>query len=120
MAMEAVIKAEIALGREPRDVSAQRGLGYDLESKDLSTGHLYFIEVKGRWHLKDEVVLTKNEILCARNEPDRFRLAVVVIDENGPRNPKYLVQYRFGEPDFAETMRSFSLNKLLQDSVDPM
>lgn len=28
------MQSEVALGRVPRDVSAQRGLGYDLESRD--------------------------------------------------------------------------------------
>ncbi len=40
--------AEKELGRIPRDVSAERGIGYDIESKDPETGSLYFIEVKGK------------------------------------------------------------------------
>jgi len=37
LAMQAVIAAERALGRLPCDVSEQRGLGYDIESKDPQT-----------------------------------------------------------------------------------
>ena len=119
LAMTAVIQAEQALGRIPRDVSAQRGLGYDIESKDPATGNLYFIEVKGKWYGDDQVTLTKNEILCARNEPDRFRLALVRIDDNGARPPVYVSGFPFGEPDFAETTRGFSLRKLMEHGGEP-
>jgi len=46
LAMKAVFEAEKALGRMPKHVSAQRGLGYDIESIDAQ-GNLFFIEVKG-------------------------------------------------------------------------
>lgn len=118
--MQAVMDAEIALGREPRDVSDQRGLGYDIESKDKETGHLFFLEVKARWHEKDQVTLTKNEILCARNKPLNWRLALVVVTPEGPSKPKYLKDYSFGEPDFAETTRTFNLKTLLASAQDPL
>jgi len=119
-AMQAVEEAEKRLGRIPRDVSAERGIGYDIESKDPKTGSLYFIEVKGKWEGKDDLILTKNEILCSRNEPEKFRLAVVVVGEDGPRPPRYLVGYDFGEPVFAETATAFSLRKLLEMAGDPV
>jgi superfamily II DNA or RNA helicase len=120
LAMQAVIAAERALGRLPRDVSEQKGLGYDIESRDPQTGSLFFIEVKGRWMDKDEVTLTKNEILCSRNEPDKFRLALVRVGEEGPHAPRYLRGFPLGEPDFAETTRTFSLRKLLEVSGEPV
>jgi superfamily II DNA or RNA helicase len=120
LAMEAVMEAERSLGREPRDVSAERGIGYDVESKDPKTGSLLFIEVKGKWEGKDDLTMTKNEILCSRNEPEKFRLAVVVVGENGPRVPRYLEGYHFGEPDFAETTRTFSLRKLIDLAGEPV
>ena len=119
-AMQAVISIEKSIGRMPTDVSKQRGIGYDIESKDPKTGSLYFIEVKGRWHTKDEVTLTKNEILCSRNEPEKFRLALVTIDETGPKILKYVKGFSFGEPDFAETTRTFNLSKLLELAGDPL
>ncbi len=119
LAMRAVEEAEERLGRIPRDVSAERGIGYDIESKDPQSGSLYFIEVKGKWEGKDDIVLTKNEILCSRNEPEKFRLAVVVVGEDGPRPPRYLVGYNFGEPVFAETATTFSLRKLLAEAGGP-
>jgi len=120
LAMAAVIAAEERMGRLPRDVSKQRGIGYDIESKDPVTDSLAFIEVKGRWHQKDTVTLTKNEIYCSRNEPTKFRLALVLVDEQGAKPPRYLQGYVFGEPDFAETTRTFDLKKLLKAAVDPL
>ena len=120
LAMQAVLASERALGRVPRDVSAQSGLGYDIESKDPHTGALFFIEVKGRWIGKSDITLTKNEILCSRNEPEKFRLALVRVAENRAEAPRYLRGYVFGEPDFAETTRTFSLQKLLEHAGEPV
>ena len=120
LAMRAVEEAERDLGRIPTDFSAERGIGYDIESKDPESGSLYFIEVKGKWEGKDDITLTKNEILCSRNEPERFRLALVVVEKEGARPPRYLKEYAFGEPDFAETTRTFSLRKLLEMSGEPV
>ena len=118
-AMEAVMAAERGLGREPRDVSATKGLGYDLESRQADGKGLLFIEVKGRWHQKSDLTLTRNEILCARNQPERWRLAVVLVDDGGAREPYYLKDVPFGEPDFAETTRTFHLGKLLEQAKAP-
>ena len=120
LAMQAVLAAERALGRAPRDVSAQQGLGYDIESKDPTTGALFFIEVKGRWIGKNDITLTKNEILCSRNAPEQFRLALVIVAEEGARAPRYLRGFGFGEPDFAETTRTFSLPQLLDYAGEPV
>lgn len=120
LAMLAVIQSEKILGREPRDVSASRGLGYDIESRDPTTGSLFFIEVKGRWHEHDDVTVTKNEILCARNEPEKFRLALVQVMETGALSPRYLAGYDYGEPDFEETTRTYSMKKLLQRAGEPV
>jgi hypothetical protein len=45
--MEEVMRAERALGKAPRDVSALNQ-GWDVESLDPRTGSFRFIEVKGR------------------------------------------------------------------------
>jgi len=120
LAMRAVEPAERKLGRVPKDVSDERGIGYDIESKDPETGTLHFVEVKGKWEGKDDLTMTKNEILCSRNEPEKFRLAIVVVGEDGPKPPRYLIGYDFGEPVFAETAKTFSLRKLLQAAGDPV
>ena len=113
-AMDAVFDAERALGREPKDVSAQRGLGYDIESKDPVTGDLYFIEVKGKGAGKNDVTLTRTELFASRNEPKNWRLALVVVDGDAIEGPRYLVGHSFAEPDFAESQRTFMLAKLLE------
>jgi len=119
LAMEAVMAAERALGREPRDVSAERGIGHDIESRDPATGHLYFIEVKGRVEGADSVSLTKNEILCARNQPERFRLAIVVVGQGGAQAPVYVKDYDFGQPGFEQTSAVFPLATLLRWAAEP-
>lgn len=118
-AMQATMQAERSLGREPRDVSAQRGLGYDLESRDPTTGRLHFIEVKGRWHEADTVTLTRNEILASRNAPEQFRLALVEVTPEGARPPRYLSGYPFREPGFAEVAATFHLGELLGMATEP-
>ena len=80
LAMEAVFAAEREIGRQPKDVSDQRGIGYDIESKD-SEGNLFFIEVKGRIKGADSVTLTYNELKRGRNSPERFRLAISIISD---------------------------------------
>jgi hypothetical protein len=120
LAMRAVEAAEERLGRIPKDVSAERGMGYDIESKDPEMGSLYFIEVKGKWEGKDDLTLTKNEILCSRNEPEKFRLAIVIVGEDGPQSPRCVAGYDFGEPVFAQTATTFSLPKLLDFAGEPV
>ena len=83
LAMEAVIKTETDLGYQTRDVSDQN-CGYDIESLNPETGHLRFLEVKGRIEGADTVTVTKNEILTALNKEDNYILALVQVptDEN--------------------------------------
>lgn len=125
LAMDAVLAAERALGREPRDVHAHKGLGHDIESRDPATGDLYFIEVKGRIAGADAVTLTKNEILCALNVPERFRLAVVIVDGNGDgsgekaRAPVYITGLDYGQLGFGQTAASYHLATLLACARPP-
>ena len=78
------------LGREPRDVSAAK-VGYDIESLDPKTGHLHFIEVKGRIEGGDTITVTTNEMLVALNAEEHFVLAIVPIAAGGFANePVYV------------------------------
>jgi hypothetical protein len=119
LAMDAVMTAERACGREPRDVHEQKGLGYDIESKDPATGQLYFIEVKGRAGGADAVTLTRSEILCGLNEPERFKLALVVVDGGVAQQPIYVNGFDWGQPGFAQTSSTYSLVSLLPCGVVP-
>ena len=123
LAMNAVIASERILGRVPRDISAQTGHGFDIESLDPVTGNLYFIEVKGRVAIADSVTLTKNEILCALNKRDQFRLAIVIVDgtstEPSVRAPVYVSDLNLGNPGFAQTTATYQLEALLAEGRAP-
>ncbi len=117
-AMRAVMEAERGLGREPRDVSATRGIGYDIESRDTQDG-LVFLEVKGRVAGADKVSLTANEIRKANNVPERFRLAVVLLQDDTPQSITYVRDFDFGQPGFAQTSAAYSLSALLAHGGPP-
>ncbi len=118
IAMTAVMDAERALGREPLDVSATRGIGYDIESRD-SEGRLVFLEVKGRVAGADNVSLTTNEIRKANNVPEQFRLAVVVVEKDEIQSLVYVRNFDYGQPGFAQTSAAYSLGSLLQQGQPP-
>ena len=118
MAMEAVFAAERALGHEPRDVSAEKK-GWDIESRDLRTGHLRFIEVKGRHVDGRDVILTKNEILASLNVAESFILAIVQIDDGITREPVYIRRFFNREMGFAETAVVFNVGDLLSTGSGP-
>jgi len=118
IAMDAIMAAERELGREPRDVSATKGLGYDIESR-TPDGDLVFVEVKGRVKGADKVTLTTNEIRRANNVPDQFRLAVVVVEDDQAAEISYVRGFDYGVPGFAQTSSSFSLSTLLQHGGPP-
>ncbi len=118
LAMEAVLAAEQRLGYEPRDVSAEK-CGYDIESQVPGTGLLRFIEVKGRVTGATTVTLTKNEILTALNKPEEFILALVEVDGDTPRQPRYVRQPFTREPDFGANSVNYDLNKLLARAEQP-
>lgn len=92
-AMAAVMAAERDLGHTPRDVSAQK-CGYDIESVNPHSGQLRFIEVKGRIEGATTVTVTKNEVLAALNQPEKFILALVKvpIDESFPEGDAFAVR----------------------------
>ncbi len=118
LAMEAVMAAERALGRDPRDVSAENR-GYDIESRDAKTGDLIFIEVKGRAEAADTITVTRNEMLTAFNTEDSelsYILAVVQVEAGFARPPIYVRSPTgvFGaEPGFMEVSRNLNLTKIL-------
>jgi hypothetical protein len=111
LAMEAVMAHERALGNLPRDVSAEKK-GWDVESRDTRAGHLRFIEVKGRRADARDVIVTKNEILAARNAPDAFHLALVTVENGSARQPVYVQRFFHRELGFAETAVVFNLTDL--------
>jgi hypothetical protein len=111
-AMEAVMAAERKLGNLPRDVSVEKK-GYDIESRDPRSGHLRFIEVKGRHADGRDVIITKNELLASLNAPDAFILALVRVVNGTAREPVYVQRFFTRELGFAETAVVFNLDDLM-------
>lgn len=116
LAMDAVIAAEWRLGNVPRDVSGEKK-GWDIESRDLASGHLRFIEVKGRHADARDVIITKNEILASLNAPDAFILALVRVEAGFAHQPVYMQRFFKRELGFAETAVVFNIDQLLQSAV---
>ncbi|PBB91719.1 RNA helicase [Mesorhizobium sp. WSM3864] len=117
-AMEAVIAAERVLGHDPRDVSGAKK-GWDIESRHGTTGHLRFIEVKGRHATGREIILTKNEILASLNAAEAFVLAIVQIDDGYIHQPVYVRRFFNRELGFAETAVVFNVADLLSIGAGP-
>ncbi len=112
LAMDAVMAAERALGNTPKDVSAEKK-GWDIESRDPNSGHLRFIEVKGRHADARDVIITKNEILASLNAPDAFILALVRVANGFSHKPIYVRRFFKRELGFAETAVVFNISDLV-------
>ena len=118
IAMQAVMQTEADLDNHPRDVGKDN-LGYDVESLDPRTGRLRFIEVKGRRAGADAVTITRNEILTGINSPDQYILALVEVQDEHARPPRYIRKPFEKEPDFGVTSVNYNLNELLARSKAP-
>ena len=94
LAMDAVRRVEEAQGCCVVDVSAQK-CGWDITSypptvdgKQPDTRH---IEVKGRVQGASTVTISRNEMLYALNQADKFLLAIVLVGDDGRiEGPHYL------------------------------
>jgi hypothetical protein len=100
-----------SLGNEPVDVSADK-CGWGITSRTPG-GDLRFIEVKGRVVGATTVTVTKNEILTSFNQPDKFYLAIVLVDGEAARLPVYLKSPFRQEPEFGITSVNYSLDDLI-------
>lgn len=91
IAMQAVIAHERNLGHEVKDVSAEK-CGWDITSRPplSAEGAIQpdrHIEVKGRAKGQTTLTVSRNEVLYALNQQDKFILAVVLVDEAGASLP---------------------------------
>ena len=119
-AMQAVMAAERALGHAPVDVSAQK-VGYDIASHDPRSGHLRFIEVKGRIDGADSVMITRQEVITSLHEPEKFILAIVSVAGGFAHEPRYVRGALVDrEPSFLETAIQFDLRRLLERAEAPL
>ena len=116
LAMEAVFRAEKAQGCQVKDVSAIK-CGWDITSQPQQVDGVWpavrHIEVKGRVKDATTVTVTRNEILCALNQEDKFILAVVLVDGETTDGPYYIRRPFTQEPDWAETSKNLDLAQLL-------
>lgn len=117
LAMNAVREAEEARGWRVVDVSAQK-CGWDLTSYspvvDGKQPEVRHIEVKGRAKGADTVTITRNEILYALNQADKFRLAIVIAGEGDTVEGPYYISNPFeGEPRFGVASENYELKSLL-------
>ncbi|RAV63733.1 hypothetical protein DBT42_08910, partial [Aerococcus urinae] len=100
-------------------VSAQK-IGYDIASHNPQSGHLRFIEVKGRIDGADSVMVTRQEVITSLHEPDKFILAIVAVADGFAHEPRYvhgpLIER---EPSFLETAIQFDLRRLLERADAP-
>lgn len=115
IAMQAVMDAERAAGRTPADVSAFNR-GWDIESL-APDGRLLFLEVKGRQEGGRDVIVTRNEMLQARNAGAQFHLALVIVEKGFARAPVYITNpaaHFWHEGDFKDTCRHFAIRDLMK------
>ncbi len=118
LAMHAVRQVEESRGCHVVDVSAHK-CGWDLTSyppliagKQPDARH---IEVKGRVQGAGTVTLTRNEILFALNQTEKFILAIVFVNDNdNVEGPHYVHNPFAAEPDWGVASVNYDLNKLLQ------
>jgi hypothetical protein len=111
-AREIVMEVERRLGFEPIDRETEK-VGYDIESRDPSTGRLRFLEVKGRISGAPTITVTKNEILYSLNKPEDYILAIVEFVGEGAHRVHYVRQPFRREPDFGVTSVNYDFPELL-------
>ena len=120
LAMEAVTKAEVQLGRLVKDVSKDNK-GWDIESMSkVGDGELLpcrYIEVKGRAKGADEVTVTKNEVDQALNLGEKFLLAIVFVDGDKASTPLYVKNPFMNPLDDGVTSVNFKIANLLNRST---
>jgi len=113
-----VMEAERKLGFDPID-REQEKLGYDIESRDLGTGRLRFLEVKGRAAGAATITVTKNEILYSLNKPEDFILAIVEFLDADAHRVHYVRRPFQREPDFGVTSVNYDFAELLAQGEPP-
>ena len=118
LAVEAVMEAERKLGREPKEMPHENP-GYDIESRDPNTNQLLFIEVKGKTTGSTTVTISKTQIFTAFNKPESFILAIVEVDGEETKEPRYIREPFQQEPEFGVTSVNYDLNELLSRGEAP-
>ncbi len=120
IAMDAVRKAEEAMGHHVIDVSAEK-CGWDLTavmpSVDGKLPRNRHLEVKGRAKGQSTITVTRNEVCTGLNQGDKFFLAIVVVDGDGYEGPRYVRSPFTQEPERDVTSINLDLASLLNRST---
>lgn len=116
LAMDAVRRKEEAKGCHVIDVSAAK-CGWDLTSYppaiDGKQPEPLHIEVKGRVKGASTVCISRNEMLYAFNQGDKFVLAIAVVGENDEIDGPHYVRNPFDhEPGWGVASVNFRINDL--------
>ena len=117
LAMNAVRQAEESRGCRVVDVSAQK-CGWDITSYPPTTNgrqpDARHIEVKGRVKSANTVTVTRNEMLYALNQAEKFVLAIVLVGDNDTVEGPHYLRNVFGvEPGWGVSSINFNLGELL-------
>jgi hypothetical protein len=120
VAMQAVMEHERALGHSVKDVSAEK-CGWDVtarppENPDGSLPSDRHIEVKGRAKGQSTITVSRNEIIYALNQAEKFWLSIVIVDGEQFEGPYYVKNPFTSEPDFAVASVNYDLSDLLARS----
>jgi hypothetical protein len=113
-----ILEVERQLGFEPTDREFEK-LGYDIESRDVKTGRMRFLEVKGRVSGAATITVTKNEILYSLNKPEDFILAIVEFLDGESHRVHYVRRPFLREPDFGVTSVNYDFGELLTRAEGP-
>ncbi len=121
IAMDAVRKLEESQGCHVVDVSADK-CGWDLTSHPPVINHKQpeprHIEVKGRVKGAATITVTRNEMLYAFNQGDKFVLAIVLVNEDDSYEGPYYVRRPFDrEPGWGVSSINYNLSDLLKRST---
>lgn len=120
IAMQTVMATEQRLGHLVFDVSAEK-CGWDITARPPSqNGKLAedrHIEVKGRRKGQTTITVSRNEIIYALNQQDKFLLAIVLVDESEhAEGPFYLRNPFQQEPEFSVASINYTLSELLSQA----
>jgi hypothetical protein len=118
IAMDAVRHAEESQGCQVVDVSADK-CGWDLTSHPPAIDHKQpdprHIEVKGRVKGAATITVTRNEMLYAFNQGDKFVLAIVLVNEDDSHEGPYYIRRPFdSEPGWGVSSINYEINTLLK------
>lgn len=120
-AVAAVMAVERSLGRHPIE-QEHNNPGFDILSEDPRTGIVYQIEVKGHRPDTAEVKVRARQVRQAKQNPERFRLAVVRVPQEPDGKPivNYFVRpFDSYELHFAQTYVPLEIKNLLPFAVEP-